>query len=405
MKTIFTIVSSWCPPEQSEPDKRKYIPGMCTPLNEDGGIENTLRSLRQLPARDLEVIIIAVASDPGIEEAVVKKLAGVIKSARLKCTVRVITNRILNRLKSRLEEVGFGRYRRFLNTSSLPRQRNLALLLGYLYEADATVILEEGCLIAERTFLKRIGESIQLSTPCQPLGAIGIYGMQPDGGRLFHESVGWRDTGWPKDKLINQTLHKIGKADRVTATPFIFGSKMVIMRSLAKDVCFDPFIKYGTDLDFLLDARLRGHHFTLDRLLTVKAPAPPPRQRWRRYRQDIYRFIHMRYKLTHQGQLRSNGQKLTLQDFGPYPAAFMRFSFCTRAALVNACCFLVNLLHFRSKTLHYLVNACWIPLHARWSQKIRFKRYLAMLEDWHSFIKVIKEDRKVLRDIIMNSEL
>ncbi len=402
MKIIFTITSSWCPAQEAGTKRPKYVPGLCTPLNEDSGLADTLRSLRQLPARDLEVAVIAIASDPSIEEAVEKKLRGIIRSARFKCPVHLVTRNVLGRFKARFEQVGFGRYRRFANTSSLPRQRNFALLLGHLLDADATVILDEGCVVEDKSFLKKIEATIHATGPAPPLGAIGIYGMQPDGGRLFHESLGWRDTGWPKDKLINQALHKVGKADRHADTPFIFGGKMAIMRSLAEDACFDPFIEYGTDLDFLLGARLHGYRFILDRLLTVKVPLPPERDRWRRYRQDIWRFVHMRYKLTHQAKLASKGKKLSLGDFNPYPGAFMRFSLYPRAVLVNVCCFLVNLVRLRLKAWHYLVNAFYIPPRARYGQRKRFKSYLGVLEDWRSFVRVVREDREALRKILLS---
>jgi len=317
---------------------------------------------------------------------------------KLKFTTTIVTARILDRMKSRMEDIGFGRYRRFFSPVSMPRQRNLALILGNILEADATVILQEGCLIEDRAWLKKL-EAI-LSLDGKSIGAVGIYGMQQDGGRLFNEATDWRDTGWPKDKLINQTLHQTGKAERGSDTPFVFGGKMVIMRSLAEDSCFDPFMRFGTDLDFLLTARLRGHRFTLDRLLTTKAPEPAERQRWRRYRQDIYRFIHMRYKLTHQRQLRATREDLSLEDFNPYPGAFLRYSIYLRAALVNASCFLGNLLRLRPKAFRYLTNASVIPWRARLGLRKRFKQYLVTLQDWSSLVKIVKEDRKVLRDII-----
>lgn len=54
----------------------------------------------------------------------------------------------------------------------------------------------------------------------------------------------------------------IGTEPRLKATPFVFGGNMVIHRNLFTVVPFDQNVRRGEDIDFLINARMLGFHFS-----------------------------------------------------------------------------------------------------------------------------------------------
>ena len=54
-----------------------------TPLDSEGTLLRALKSIRVLNERDFQLVVIAVATAPEIEEKVERKVAGIVKSAEL----------------------------------------------------------------------------------------------------------------------------------------------------------------------------------------------------------------------------------------------------------------------------------------------------------------------------------
>ena len=106
--------------------------------------------------------------------------------------------------------------------------------------------------------------------------------------------------------------------------PFVFGGAMVIHRSLFTAVPFDPVVRRGEDIDFLINARMFGFHFFLDNQLFIKH-LPPPKMHpiWMQLREDIYRFIYERAKIEHQKEIKGM-TKVYPEDFDPYPGCFLK---------------------------------------------------------------------------------
>lgn len=98
---------------------------------------------------------------------------------------------------------------------------------------------------------------------------------------------------------------------------------MIIHRNLFKTVPFDPNVTRGEDIDYLINAKMFGFHFFLDRELSIKH-LPPKKTHpvWKRFREDIYRFLYEKAKIDSQRDL-PNMNKVTSHDFDPYPGNFL----------------------------------------------------------------------------------
>ena len=122
---------------------------------------------------------------------------------------------------------------------------------------------------------------------------------------------------WLLDKatLMNQTL---AGPERLVPRPMALGGNMVFHRDLFAHVGFDPGITRGEDIDYLINARLTGRQFYLDRLLRITHLPPrhyesPP---YGKMRQDVLRFVYEREKI--------RLGALTPEVFDPYPGRLLR---------------------------------------------------------------------------------
>ena len=92
---------------------------------------------------------------------------------------------------------------------------------------------------------------------------------------------------------------------------------MTVSLEMLKKVPFDPRITRGEDIDFLLNLRIRGVTFFLDRKLAIKHLPPDSAQKaWKKVREDAIRFLYERKKVRDHAEL-------TLAELQPYPGLFL----------------------------------------------------------------------------------
>jgi len=91
-----------------------------------------------------------------------------------------------------------------------------------------------------------------------------------------------------------------------------------------QSVPFDPHITRGEDIDYVINSRMYGFSFFLDNTLSIKhLPVPKKHPQWKRIREDIYRFVYEKAKISAQYKT-SNMVIVTPEDFDPYPGEFLR---------------------------------------------------------------------------------
>ncbi len=109
----------------------------------------------------------------------------------------------------------------------------------------------------------------------------------------------------------------IGQGERIKPTPFVFGGNMTLALDALKKVPFDPQITRGEDIDFLLNLRVNGIRFYLDRDLAIKHLPPGSTQiAWKKLREDAVRFLYERKKIR-------DHDELSLSELQPYPGLFL----------------------------------------------------------------------------------
>jgi hypothetical protein len=131
-------------------------------------------------------------------------------------------------------------------------------------------------------------------------------------------------TYWDRFGSKTKAFDKIISCEpRLKMTPFAFGGLMVIHKNLFKTVPFDPDVTRGEDIDFLINSKMFGFDFFLDNKLNIKH-LPPKKNHpiWKRFREDIYRFLYEQTKIRSQYEV-NNMTMVEADDFKPYPGDFL----------------------------------------------------------------------------------
>ncbi len=129
---------------------------------------------------------------------------------------------------------------------------------------------------------------------------------------------------WPAAEYMSRAFDIIAGGERLKVTPWVFGGNMVVHRDLFTRIAFDPHVTRGEDIDYLVNAKFFGHDWLLDNTLWIRH-LPPPKTApvWRRFREDLDRFIYSRAKLRHQRE--GEGRRLvSVEELDPYPGRFLR---------------------------------------------------------------------------------
>ena len=113
---------------------------------------------------------------------------------------------------------------------------------------------------------------------------------------------------------------------RLVKTPIVFGGNMVFSRSTIEKISFDPYNTRGEDIDYLINAKMEGLHFFLDKELNI-IHLPPDYDNAHnsfnlsKLKQDILRFSYEKEKLK-QVKNYDDLKNIDIEELMPYPGSF-----------------------------------------------------------------------------------
>ncbi len=296
-----------------------------TPLDEEGTLARTLESLRILKGPEYTLVILAVPTTHEIADAVEQKVRSIVDRARPPVPTVVFGPSTLARMMPRLEREVPVAIHDLLQLRGYSPVRNLCLFVPHVLGAEAAVLVDDDEVVEDPAFLEKAVALLGREYQGVPVYAVAGYYLQPDGSwRVERPYQPWRRY-WDKFDRMNEAFERfIGQPPRYKITPFVFGGNMAVHRHLFMRVPFDPAVPRGEDMDFLINARIFGYAFFLDRELAIKhLPPPKPHPLWRQLREDVYRFVRERAKLRALARY-PHLFPVRPEDLDPYPGAFLR---------------------------------------------------------------------------------
>jgi hypothetical protein len=316
------IPTYWGRPGDELVGSEKIIFDHPTPLNEEGTLPRLLHSLSIVKKADrLRIVIISVPNDSRIWEQVSNRLEEIIKPFRDSFNITTLDIGKLEKIKGELTPQGVSAGALdLLNLNNYAAVRNMCALAGILNKSPNTIFIDDDEVFTDLDFIHKIEESMGLEVNGKRIEALAGYYLQPDTYRLDESRVPvWRAQHWNNVACMNDAFDLIiGRGPRLKSTPFVFGGNMTVALNALKKVPFDPKITRGEDIDFLLNLRISGIHFYLDRELSIKHLPPPsaPRPDWKKLREDALRFLYERKKVI-------DHRVIDINDLMPYPGRFL----------------------------------------------------------------------------------
>jgi len=317
------IPSYWGLPEESLQLEDEIIFDHPTPLDKEGTLGRLLGSLKLIDTNEFKIVIIAAATTPLITSGLITKLEEIIRPYSARYDITLLHSQNLNRLRRKLIKEGVSASAcRLISLESYPAVRNVCSLAGLLNGSEITIFLDDDEVITDSEFLRKAQQFIGTKYQDCPVRAVAGFYLQPNSYRLDVDKVPvWRKSYWDNAVAMNEAFELvIGRPPRLELTPFVFGGNMVVHRDILREVPFDPLIRRGEDIDFLINCRIHRMNFWLDRELYVKhLPPNSSRPAWKSLREDMKRFLYERKKVTDHKRIKG----VSYEELMPYPGMFL----------------------------------------------------------------------------------
>jgi hypothetical protein len=289
-------------------------------LNEAGTLGRLLESLSIFKRLGGKIVVISVASTRGIAGAVKDRVDQIIEPFRSFYDITNIGQDTLEHISDRLADRGVSKSSlELVNLDNYAAVRNICSLAGVINGTNYTIFIDDDEVFSDPDFFDKIEESMGKAAAGDKIEALAGYYLQPHTFRLDENKMpDWRAPWWNNTAAMNAAFERIiGQEPRLKPTPFVFGGNMTVSLNALKQIPFDPRITRGEDIDFLLNARIHGITFYLDRKLAITHLPPESEQKeWKKVKEDAIRFMYERKKVRDHPQL-------TLQELQPYPGMFL----------------------------------------------------------------------------------
>lgn len=319
------VPTYWGWPLEESPKPGDAIFDHPTPLDGDSTLPQLLDSLAHLESGNAFRLLILVAPvAPALAARAEQRVAKMLMPFTRSFPVGIVGQAVPASLKPLARSIGFDPTA--INLDNYAGVRNLQLLVPQAFGSSLVVALDDDEVVAPdylRIALETAGR-VGFS------GAAGFY-EDIDGGVTLPETPPTGNIFHDKTAIMNEaTLQLQNAPGRWVDSVVAFGGNMLFGREMFSQVGFDPGITRGEDLDYVLNARLAGFKFWLDKHLRIRH-LPPQHYDTSRYvklAEDIRRFVYEREKLCHARQHASRAgfhfDVPPANVWNPYPGRFMR---------------------------------------------------------------------------------
>ncbi len=274
-----------------------------------------------LKSGDISVRVVAISNKKELRKKVESLIKTYIAPYENIIDIKLNSYSWIEKLKEKLRNNGIEDYS-LIEPDCYSNIRNLCLLSAIESNCEIGIFLDDDEVVKSESYFTRAEEGVLEKASDNGIiyGKSGYYIQDRPSYSRF-----WELKWWPKDATFNEIFEKL-KTDnpRFKATMVALGGNMVLSDKIMKNICFDPFVSRGEDMDYLFNARLFGYRVYFDPELYIKH-LPPSKKTpdWKKAREDIYRFLYLREKFKqHIDSIKV--QKIAFEEFLPYPGVFMK---------------------------------------------------------------------------------
>ncbi len=403
MRTYMVIPTYWTGPK-GEWEEGDAVFDHATLLNEEGTLARILESLHVIEDKHFTLIIIGVTTNNKYENQMIKRLRSIIKKSNVDVDTILFTRKNLIQLKKTL-------YKNIemddiLDLNNYANIRNMCLFLPYVLDAEVAILIDDDEIFEDPQFVSKTKEFIGRRFYGNTIDGVAGYYLNEDNEYYDKVNIEPWMTYWDRFGEKREAFDKIiGSEPRLKKTPFAFGGAMVIHRNLMRIVPFDPKTTRGEDTDYVINARIFGFNFYLDNQLGIKH-LPPPKKHpiWKRFREDIYRFLYDKSKFDTQ-RPEINLREIKPEDFDPYPGEFMKPDLGDKIFKTNIILALNYLADNDIEACKETIKNIYLARYEAIPHYNTFDEYLAFQKKWRKLFEYTKSLDTKLKDIIMKCRI
>jgi len=337
VEPVVIIPTFWTKPQTKRGRTRVPVDDLSTvydhptPIDSEGTLGDTLRSLEQV--HDLgKVVIVVATTDESIEHRAEDKVREIVDDFP-DIDAFVFGPAELGSLHRRLEQLEFADMIEGVTLRGYGAVRNVGLMAAAVLGHEAVVFIDDDEVVPTPDFLKQalygLGRKFEDGTPL--LAKSGYY-VDNEGRWMTQSTPHWTDMFWRRRDAFNAAVSIVSQPPRVKPTTIAFGGCMALHRDMYANVSFDPWILRGEDVDYIISARMHGGGVYLDDEWKVVHLPPEPISEAIRFRQDAYRFVYEQRKIEF-AKSQVDLRQVTPKSMMPYPGPFLEGSVGWRATV------------------------------------------------------------------------
>ncbi|MCD4795753.1 MAG: cyclic nucleotide-binding domain-containing protein [Candidatus Cloacimonetes bacterium] len=403
MRTYMVIPTYWSGPN-GEWEEGDAVYDHATPLNEDGTLLRTLKSIDILDDKHFTLILLAAATNDKYVKPMEEKLAKMLQSINIPVDTLVFTNTHLNKLKKIMYKDL--KLPNMLDLKGYSNIRNLCIFLPYILDGEVAILIDDDEVFEDPKFVTKAKEFIGRRFYGNTIDGVAGYYLNEDNEYYDKVNIQPWMTYWDRFGGKREAFDMIiGSEPRLKKTPFAFGGAMVIHRNLMRIVPFDPKTTRGEDTDYVINSRMFGFNFFLDNKLAIKH-LPPPKNHpvWKRFREDIYRFLYDKSKFDNQ-KFHLNLHKILPEDFDPYPGEFMKPDLGDKIFKTNIILALNYLADNDVESCKETIKNIYLAKYEAIPHYDTFETYLEFQKNWRKLLEHTKDFGNELKDIVLESRI
>jgi CRP-like cAMP-binding protein len=406
MRTTVVIPTYWSRVDNAwEPGDAVY--DHPTPINGQDTLGRTLESMKILNNKKFKLVIPICPTCQEIEEEAEKRVRDIVSKANLNIETYIFTADNLRNIQKILVDKGLTEEQaNLLDIHGYSNVRNICLYVSHILSSEVTILIDDDENFENPDFINMAKEYI--GKRVYGKGVYGVTGYYLNKYDEFYddvEMVPWM-TYWDRFGSKTKAFDKIISCEpRLKVTPFAFGGLMVIHKNLFKTVAFDPDVTRGEDIDYLINAKMFGFDFFLDNKLNIKH-LPPKKNHpiWKRFREDIYRFLYEQAKIRSQVEV-NNMTMVKAKNFEPYPGDFLKDDLEDKIYKTNVLLALEYLADGDIEGCKESIKNIYLSKYEAIPKDDPFTKYRRVQKIWTKIIETTSHERTIIRRVMEENNL
>lgn len=321
MKELFVVIPTyWQGKTTRLPKPEDRVFDHPTFLDGEDTLSASLESLAKTDnPKGFKVLVLSAAVHPSLEKNVIEAVDHIIGNYKDRLHIGHFHSGKLKRVQQRLVALGFPKD--FLTLDGYASIRNCQLAVPAILGAEVISAIDDD-------------ELVEGNYPSKVLEHVGKPGMDGIAGRYRYESGNTQvhdrfatmsnpSLFQKKQAYQNEVYRKIERsAEAITDTTIVLGGNMVFSRKLFMQVPFDPFVRRGEDIDYMINSMMANFTWMCDKTLMIYH-YPPACKETNKLQEDVMRFLYEKAKI--ERSVAKEGIKaVKAEDLGPYPGNFLK---------------------------------------------------------------------------------